>query len=216
MIHTCHTCYGTGTCPAERFFLRDEYERPITGPVECRSCGGRGSFDTHYEDWRAHHAKQQQITYRKLIDLGGSPYSDVSRFFDITEVIRGTISSVYFSPKALLKLLGLVFPTDQEAMTKAVKNASWSYSKGWRVVAKDNHPANLMYAKKIERQLWHEVEVYEWPEMNTEMMRDDRQFVPLRDLKLDLIYQHKGSEPITHWRVAVEAVRHCVPELQVA
>lgn len=213
MKEICGRCHGTGTYLAELMFEIDSSGRRIYGPMTCRQCKGKGQMDapSWYDEWRANHFEKKQQMLRHAVDLGGSPGSDESRFFDVKEIRWGAITRVYFRPKRLCQLLNMVFDDDQEMMERAIRYASWSPDTGWRVTPNDGAThAQHTLCDNVRRQLHEQYRIEDQPEFAdcwSGKPVDSTEYVSLKLLRAEIQMSRGIVRTLTTWRDSVAAVK---------
>lgn len=204
MREICNWCMGTGEVRHEDFFHRDLNGNKLFGFHQCGQCKGKGHVDWFSVELHKWEMERRQRKFRKAVELGGSVYSAESRFFDVTQVRWGAISAVYFSPEKVCELLGLVFPSDLQDVTEAVKHAAWTL--GWRVTPLTGERKHILRCRAIERQLHEQYDIHEFPEFQEDFPRDDRTFTKLYTLSSAIFYWRRGDLR-QDWREAVAAVK---------
>lgn len=206
MREICSWCMGTGEVRYEDTFERDLDGNPLYGLHQCGQCKGDGDINWSFVEYHKWEMELRQRMLRKAVELGGSVYSAESRFFDVTQVRWGAISSVYFQPEKICELLGLVFPDDQKDVAEAVEKASWAYYTAWHVTPRTRERAHILRCRAIENQLCEQYPIYDFPEFQDGFPRDDRTFTRLYELSTDIFCWRRGN-PRQRWRTAVAAVK---------
>ncbi len=226
MREMCRWCFGTGKVDAERFFKTDLLGNAITGQVECGQCHGRGYQDWVAQELHAFQLETNQKILRKAVDLGGSAQSRESKMFGVTEIREGKITHVYFKPKAVCELLGLIFPGDVEDMERTIASARYGIESDWVVkplteIDEEQLPAdqirrNGITCKALQLQLNQQYRFTEWDDLCKPFKRNDRFYSPILRLKDDVWNIRRGRDVKSQWRAAVEAVRASTSEAKAA
>lgn len=216
MRELCRWCFGTGKVDADRFFKTDLLGQKMRGPVTCGQCHGKGHVDWSTLEFEAWSKERNQRILRKAVDLGGSAFSRESKQFGVQEIRWNHITHVYFRPKAICNLLGLIFPGDLESIEESVKHARFGLETDWVVTPATEDPRHLQRCKAIRGQLIEQFDLIRWPEFDAPMHRDNRFYSPLTRFKDDIFDIRRGRDVKSGWQAAVEAVKSASTSIKAA